>query len=412
MTHPVFRPITVLLCGWLAAAGCSQGSGSGGHETGGTGASAGSRAATGGSAGWSAATDAGSGSAGGFGLPGSGAGGNAGGSAGAGGAAAVPCSSSTERTCAGDLYMGQGLPVDIHVMFDQSGSMAIKDDGTTMRLDAVRGAVGQFVSAPDSRDLGLGIAYFGQQPLMCGCTSCNPADYSRPSVPVAPLPGNAAAVMASLGRIEPTGETPTGAAIRGACLYTKERKQADAGRNPVILLVTDGEPKAPVSASAGGCNPTLEDAVAAARECAAAGIKTYVLGIGPALQNLHQIAQAGGTGQAYLVAQGGGADILKALNSIRQDAMIPCNLQIPGASRGGVDLQKVNVSYAGAGCAAGTTFLNVKQASGCDPDKGGWYYDDLGHPTSIQLCPASCQAVKAPGGQLSISVGCVTQVIE
>jgi hypothetical protein len=308
--------------------------------------------------------------------------------------------------------MGQGLPVDIHLMFDQSGSMAIKDDGTTMRLDAVRGAIDQFVRSPDSRDLGVGVAYFGHQPLMCGCTSCNPADYARPAVPVAGLSGNASAIMGSLSAIEPTGETPTGAAIRGACTYTRSRKQADTGRNPVIVLVTDGEPKAPVSASKGGCNPTLEDAVAAASECAAAGIKTYVLGIGPSLQNLHGIARAGGTGEAYLVANGGGADILKALNSIRQDAMIPCNLQIPGAGSGTVDLQKVNVLYSSAACSSAQTFLNVKQPDGCDLQKGGWYYDDPARPTSIQLCPASCEAVKAPGGQLSVSVGCVTQIVD
>jgi hypothetical protein len=349
-----------------------------------------------------------------FTLPGSGGApaGGAGGNAGTGAATTPACLPAGERTCAGDSYMGQGLPVDIHLMFDQSGSMAIKDDGTTMRLDAVRGAIDQFVRSPDSRDLGVGLAYFGHQPLMCGCTSCNPADYARPAVPVAGLPGNASAIMGSLSAIEPTGETPTGAAIRGACTYTRSRKQADTGRNPVIVLVTDGEPKAPVSASKGGCNPTLEDAVAAASECAAAGIKTYVLGIGPSLQNLHGIARAGGTGEAYLVANGGGADILKALNSIRQDAMIPCNLQIPGAGSGTVDLQKVNVLYSSAACSSAQTFLNVKQPDGCDLQKGGWYYDDPARPTSIQLCPASCEAVKAPGGQLSVSVGCVTQIVD
>ena len=308
--------------------------------------------------------------------------------------------------------MGQGLPVDLHLMFDQSGSMAIKDDGQTMRLDAVRGAIDRFVKAPESKDLGLSVAYFGHQPLACGCTSCNPADYARPAVAMATLPGNAGAILASLAGIEPTGETPTGAAIRGACLYARERKQADSGRNPVILLVTDGEPKAPLSASKGGCNPTLEDAVAAAGECSAAGLKTYVLGIGPSLQNLDQIAKAGATGQAYLVANGGGAEILKALNSIRQDAQIPCTLQLPGAGSVALDTQKVNLLYSSASCSSVTTFLNVKQPTGCDAQQGGWYYDDPARPSRIQLCPASCEAVKAPGGQLRISVGCTTQVID
>jgi hypothetical protein len=336
---------------------------------------------------------------------------------GAGGATAsanaYPClqGQGKEASCAGQLYEGQGLPLDIHVMFDQSGSMALKDDGAKMRIDAVRGAVGQFLEAPASQGMGVGIGYFGFQPLACGCTSCDAADYAKPAVNMGLLPTHAAAIMGSLNKIEPVGETPTGAAIRGACSYAKARKAADPGRNVVILLVTDGEPKAPLSASKGGCNPTLEDAVAAAAECTAAGVKTYVLGVGPSLQNLNQIAQSGGTKQAYLAATGGGEEVLKALNSIRSDAMIPCTLQLPKTA-GTVDPQKVNLLYSSNTCSSVATFLNVKDAGGCDAQKGGWYYEDPAHPGSIQLCKASCDAVKAPGGQLMVSVGCVTQVVD
>jgi hypothetical protein len=310
------------------------------------------------------------------------------------------------------LYMGQGLPLDIFVMFDQSGSMATKDDGTTMRIDAVRSAVGQFLNSNESRGIGVGIGYFGTQPLACGCTSCNPADYATPAVPLGVLPDNATAVMSSLNQIQPTGETPTGAALRGACSYAKARRHADPGRNLVILLVSDGEPQAPLTAAKGGCNPTLADAVTAAGECAGAGVKTYVLGVGPLLDNLNKIAEAGASGHAYLVASGGGPEILKALNSIRSDATIPCALQIPKPGPGAtVDFQKVNVVYADAGCGKVTTFLFVKDAGGCDPQRGGWYYDNPTQPGQILLCPASCDQVKAPGGQMVVSVGCTTKVI-
>ena len=374
-----------------------------------------------GSTGLAGSAGAGSGSGGGSGggtgvaLPGIADGGaqiGAGGGATAG-PAAYPCLQGKSPACAGQVYMGQQLPLDLHVMFDQSGSMAIMDDGQRMRLDVVRGAVASFLGASESRGIGVGISYFGHQPLTCGCTSCDPATYATPAVPVGLLPDHGAAIMGSLSRIEPVGETPTGAAIRGACLSASARKQSDPGRNPVILLVTDGEPKAPLTSMKGGCNPTLDDAVAAATACAASGIKTYVLGIGPALQNLHQIANAGRSGKAYLVENGGGPEILKALNAIRSDAMIPCSLQVPRPSfAAAVDPSKVNLLYSSASCGAVTTFLNVKQASGCHPTTGGWYYDDPASPTSIQLCTASCNAVKAPGGQLSISVGCSTQVIE
>jgi hypothetical protein len=325
---------------------------------------------------------------------------------------AYPCLETMGGACAGTLYKAQGLPTDIYVMFDQSGSMAKKDDGTTMRIDAVRNAVDQFVKAPESSGLGIGIGYFGYHPLMCACTSCNPADYATPKVPIGVLPGHAAAIMGSLSGIQPTGETPTGAAIRGACTVAKARKVADPNRNVIILLVTDGEPEAPLTSKMGTCIPTLDDAVAAATECSNMGVPTYVLGVGPSLDNLNKIAAAGRTKSAYLVASGGTAEIVKALGNIRSDAMIPCALQIPSVGVGAtVDYQKVNVVYADAACKV-STFGYVETPTACNAQSGGWYYDNPKDPKQISLCGPTCEQVKAAGGQLVVSVGCNTVIIK
>lgn len=327
---------------------------------------------------------------------------------------AYPCLGNQSGACVGQLYMGQSIPTDIFVMFDQSGSMAIKDNGTTMRIDAVRDAVDQFMKAPGSAGLGIGIGYFGSQPLSCMCTSCDPKAYATPAVPIGVLPAQETAVMGSLRGIQPTGETPTGAAIRGACTYATGRKVSDPTRNIVILLVTDGEPGAPLTSqnpAVPACNPTLDDAVAAATECAAGGVSTYVLGVGPSLDNLNRLAAAGHTKSAYLVAGGGTADIVKALEYIRSDAMIPCTMQIPMPAGTAVDFQKVNVVYADSQCKT-STFLYVNTPAGCNAQSGGWYYDNAMAPTQIQLCGASCDQVKAPGGQLVVSVGCMTKIIQ
>jgi hypothetical protein len=231
-------------------------------------------------------------------------------------------------------------------------------------------------------------------------------------VGIGALPGSASALIASLAKQAPTGETPTGPALRGACLYANQARQA--GRGIAILLVTDGVPQAPLTSMAGTCNPTLADATAAASACfsGASPVRTYVLGVGPSLGNLNQIAAAGGTSKAYLVESGGASGVLAALGNIRKDAMIPCSLEIPKGPNGTatVDTSTVNVVYANASCAL-TTLLNVKTIAGCDPQGGGWYYDDPTRPTSIQLCQASCSAVSAPGAQLRVSVGCSTVVI-
>jgi hypothetical protein len=314
--------------------------------------------------------------------------------------------------CGGQLYNGQGITPDIYVVFDVSGSMATKDDGTNERIDQVRGALLSFLNDPAGAGIGVGIGYFGTQPLSCACTSCNPADYSAPAIPIAPLPGQFPALSASLAAAAPTGETPTGAALRGSCTYAAAYKQAHPGHDVVLLLVTDGEPQAPLTSRGGGCNPTLADATAAATTClqGAVTIRTYVLGVGPSLQNLNQIAAAGGTKQAYLVASAGGTEILAQLNQIRRDAAVPCTLQIPAASGSmPVDLHTVNVVSADANCKT-TTFGNVADASACNGQLG-WYYDPPTQPTKIQLCDASCAQVSAPGTELRVSVGCATTII-
>src|SRR5688500_18999690 len=114
MPPTALRALTFVLCGSLAAFGCSDGSGAGNDNPTGAGGSA-----AGASSGGSSATG------GSFSLPGNGAGGSAGGSAGSGsgtpsasggsGATAFPCLPGDDRPCAGQVYMGQGLPLDIHV---------------------------------------------------------------------------------------------------------------------------------------------------------------------------------------------------------------------------------------------------------------------------------------------------------
>ncbi len=311
--------------------------------------------------------------------------------------------------CGGAYYQGQALPLDVFIMFDESGSMATMDDGVTMRIDAVRSAVNQFLEDPSSAGLSVGIGYFGTQPLSCACTSCNAKDYATPAVGIGALPANVTMLESSLKAQQPTGETPTGAAIRGACTYATAHKAAVPGHAVVILLVTDGVPQAPLTTHAGGCNPTLADADDAASTCFSGStpVRTYVLGVGPSLSNLNELAAAGGTGHAYLVENAGTSGVLQALGAIRQDAMIPCSMAVPTSGNGVVDPGTVNLVFADGSCNF-TTFKYVKTPGNCDPQAGGWTYDDPTHPTAIELCPASCEAVGAPGGQLRVSVGCAT----
>ena len=98
---------------------------------------------------------------------------------------------------------------------------------------------------------------------------------------------------------------------------------------------------------------------------------------------------------------------MKALNEIRGDAVIPCEFQLPDPPPGqSLQYDKVNIKYADAACQS-TYFYYVESAVNCS-DSGGWYYDNASAPRSIQLCPASCDQVSTPGGQLFYTVGCDT----
>lgn len=312
-----------------------------------------------------------------------------------------------EGSCVSEVHQAEALPFDLYVLFDQSGSM-VTAAGSGTRLDAVRAAMTDFVNAKESAGMGLGIGYFGNFPI--GNASCDPRDYDAPAVPVGVLPANAAPFLASLRGVEPTGETPTGAAVRGACTYTTAWRKANPGKPLDILLLTDGVPEAPVSRTMpGGCDPTLDDAVAATRACAASGVNTFVLGVGPNLQNLDAIAAAGGTEKAFLV-DGANVerDVSAALGRIRGTAL-PCTFRLPPAPEGrALALDRMNVVVTDIeGKDHAVPF--VTDAAGCDAS-GGWHYGAGEPPETVELCPASCEYAKSQsdGGQIQYAVGCRT----
>jgi von Willebrand factor type A domain len=326
--------------------------------------------------------------------------------------------------CVSDSAATEAAPLDIYVMFDQSCSMSCPPEqagpglccigGPRPRIDQVRSAMNQFLQNPKSAGISVGLGYFGNFPI--GAASCNAADYARPAVPIAPLPGNAQALINSLNQAQPTGETPTPAAINGACQYATQWKSQNPGHALVILLVTDGVPEAPQTRT---CKPTLQDAQAAAQACSSQqGISTYVLGVGANLDNLQAIAQAGGTTHAYLA--GGTTDIsgsvLDALNQIRDSAAVPCKFKIPPPPNGqALDPNRVNVTYNDAGGTL-TVIPGAGTAQNCA--SGGWFYDNPQAPSTVELCPSSCNDVTAAliagsvlgkPASISLQFGCATQ---
>jgi hypothetical protein len=330
------------------------------------------------------------------------------------------CADPNLEGCVGSNYEGEGLPLAIYIMFDQSASMdcvieaqqpwqSDQCNGSNPRITPVREAVESFLNDRASAGISVGIGYFGYLPI--GQTSCDPADYSQAAVPIGMLPDNAGMLTGSLNAVQPTGETPTDSAIRGACSYLQGWHEEHPAYKKVILLVTDGVPEAP---SSEGCSPSIEEAVDATTECrdSDARIDTYVLGVGQALDNLNQIAQAGGTEQAYIVDGGNvSQSVLTALNAIRADAAIPCTLPVPTPQGGVIDYSSVNIGICDPAENSVTTFF-VDNEAGCTNDPGGWYYTEGGSTRNIQLCDSTCGVVSSAGSTLYFTLGCGTITVE
>ncbi len=247
---------------------------------------------------------------------------------------------------------------------------------------------------------------------------CEASAYAKPAVEVATLPGAATALGTALAAKKPDGQTPTAPALSGAIAHARSLAIANPGRRIAILLATDGLPH--------NCPPTDIGSVAAIVEAGVKGtpsIATFVVGVfapaegAQATANLGALAQAGGTGKAFVINtdQNVSQEFLAALNLIRSTAL-PCEYTIPPPAMGSLDFDKVNVQFTdGAGQAA--LIGNVRNQGACSPTSGGWYYDvdpaTGGKPSQVVACPVTCGKLKADAmGRVDVVLGCKTLVID
>lgn len=342
--------------------------------------------------------------------------------------------------CAAETFPGELVPLDLYVMLDKSSSM--QDAG---KWGAVDTALSTFVSSPDSAGIGVGLQFFPVQPSsavpgacnganandpacglygpclpgfnVCGGSfspndSCDPGDYDAPEIPIGVLPGaqNAVenALVAAITAADPDGSsTPSQPAMQGAATYATSWAAAHPSHLTYIVFASDGEPTNCTSNSVAGTAAAAQAAAAATPS-----VKTFVIGVGTELGSLNQIAQAGGTGQAYLVDTGSNVteQFIAALNAIRANGQ--CLLQIPVPAEGTPDFDHVNVRLVDPGDPS--VFETVKYVSApayCDPVEGGWYYDVPSDPHLIMLCPATCDEVKTGAWDIQVLLGCETIVL-
>jgi len=287
--------------------------------------------------------------------------------------------------CATSTAKAEGAPLYLVFMVDRSGSM---NEGG--KWTATVSALKSFFADQAMTGISASLQVF---PTAAG-DQCSLAAYSAPGVPMTALP-NPTLFASRLDATTPDGGTPSRPALEGAVAYAKQVQQQHPDGKVAVVLATDGEPS--------GCQSTVTSvSAAAARE--AATIPTYVIGVGAQLTSLNAVAQSGGTKQALIVSTSApaqiAADFAKAVDGIRKKALA-CDYKLPPPPSGQVlEVGKVNVRFNGA---------TLSYSSDCASGQG-WRYDDAARPTKIEMCPGSCDQVKAATtGSVELLFGCATQ---
>ena len=311
------------------------------------------------------------------------------------------------ETCSGVTFAATPSPKDLYIILDQSASMTeALPGGVVTKWDLVVAGLHRFVALPEAEGTGVAVQYFGLP------DECNPAAYATPEVPMNQLPSNAQAIIDSTLGHTPSTLTPTYPALKGALDYLGPLAQASSGqREAAVVLITDGFPtrcQADGTPTGGASIQDLEDL---ARQYAELDppIRTFVIGVGEALGNLDSVAEGGGTGDAMLIASGDfESQFLDALAFAIQSP--GCQFPLPeDPSNEPIDPSRVQVLYTARSTGEIEQLARVNQAANCPLNQGhGWYYDRPDAPTTIHVCPESCQRLAA--GTVEIAVGCASIV--
>ena len=296
----------------------------------------------------------------------------------------------TPNACAKETARATRQPVYLEFAFDVSGSMGKGDKpwhDRALKWEPVVAATKAFFEDAKSEGFSAALTFFPADD-----DRCEKASYQTPDVSMQPLPSQAfGQALDAIGEEDWRGGTPTLHVLEGVF----DQIQSEQGGNPgryAVVLVTDGYPQ--------DCDDDSIEAVAELVKSRAAEIPTYVIGVeNPPIDdapdvtsNLTVVAEAGGTGQAYLIDTGDPTkttDAFKGTIDAIRSAAVSCRLAIPEAPAGqSFDKQKVGVRYL-----SGAKETPLSYGADCKATNS-WHYDDPAAPRELVLCPDTCKALQ------------------
>ncbi len=328
-----------------------------------------------------------------------------------------------DDSCGATPFGAEQVPASVLIVLDKSGSMTDVPEGFDGdKWSAVKQAVSDALeSVQDDVSFGLHLYPFPE-----GCDM--PSD-GAVSVEVGPGPQTVPTIVQTLDDTEPSGGTPTAAALAQAFDYFTAGPGKDLDGRKYVLLATDGGPACneALSCEADECVANLEGRCpegfvnccdpeeggpGAERNCLdddetllqvealhAAGIDTFVVGI-PGSEifsdSLDQFALAGGQalseGSTSYFAVGDTDALSEVLLSITRDLLTSCELQLESEPP---DLDQLNVEVDGE---------LIPQDS-----DDGWDLDTSTEPPTVILEGATCARVETEGvSSIRVVYGCPT----
>jgi hypothetical protein len=298
---------------------------------------------------------------------------------------------------------------DVLIVLDRSNSMA---EGVPPLWDTCRNAIYDITSAMDSQ-IWFGLFTFPSSLPTSACAGLNNQCTAPNDVVVGVAQGTATAIKGALTNMATCGGTPTAQTLLAAKQYL-QAKLAPNGHAKHILLATDGGPNCNPALNALTCTCTAPSCLFNPNNClddaqtykvlddlCAAGIKTYVIGMGAAqaLKNvLDQMAQHGCTGKPY--APTDPAAVKKAFQDIA-GAVASCTFE--------VDCSKIQDSN------LVNFYFDGKVVPRAPSHKSGWDWTkpckgDAGKGT-VEFFGPDCDAIKSSTvKKVAAKFGCATKI--
>ena len=322
---------------------------------------------------------------------------------------------SANWVCVGESLSAEALPIDLYVVVDRSSNMSLDIAGNPpdatgdSRWDGVRAGLEEFVTNGEVGGVRIGLHFFGQDPLGREEVNCDPTSYSNPTVPIGVLSEVAPEILAALDQAgtQLGGPTPTLPALQGALDYV-EPIQASNYSLGEVLLVTGGLPD-----QCGGSD-SPEHLAAVARAFVEQGVRTCVVGLGPGLEDLHRVAEAGGTVAAYLIeAEDIAAQLRDALlRMVAPEFIMSCDIAVPLPADPTQEMDPDQAEFVIYPYHAEPVEIpRVSDPEACDDaPNGGWYYEPEPYPGRVLLCPCSCSRTDLD--MLEVRFGCEPRVYQ